>query len=195
MNFRPILSLLLAGALSLPITHARAQEPAAPPVAPVEAPVTETDEPAADSKAAGIVLPETVPKARRVLLKSAVDTLSAQLTMLAKNAGIPLGAPEVLSWGGPDYKPEQAKDVIAKMTEALKADGFDYRQMGKSVPAEGSTTTIFTANNDKKQSMLLGYWVEGEQMLVLVWGALEEPGADAFPGQPAPPAQPKAPAK
>lgn len=196
MKTRSIFSMLCAASalsIALSMPPARAQDPAQPepkPQAPAEPkPETPDDaakyEDAATSSVVGIALPQGAPPPQRVLEKAAVAALSGQLKNLAARANIPLGAPEVLSWSGAQYKRENARDLVAGVTSALKDAGFAYRTLGAPLPAEGSTTTLFTANNDDKKKMLMGYWVEADNMLVLVWAGLQEPDADAFPAQPA----------
>lgn len=196
MNFRSILArLIVAGALTfVAAPSARAEDAPQPkPDTQPEAKPEAKDEAAPTSNVAGIALPEAAPHARRVLDKAAVEGLSAQLKKLAARVNIPLGTPEVLAWSGEEYKRPEAKNLVAGVISALKDAGFAYLPMGEPMPAEGSTTTLFTANNDKTKQMLMGYWVEADNMLVLVWAGLEEPEADAFPGQPAPPAKPAQP--
>lgn len=188
MNLCSILALSLLAFAGAPYAHAQEPAPAKPEAKeeakPEEKPEAEAkEEEASVSRVANIALPQSEPKARRVIEKAAVEGLSGQLKKLARQAGIPLGAPEVLAWSGEGYKREEAKTLVAAMTSALKEAGFAYRAIGGPLPAQGSTTTLFSANKDDKKSMLMGYWVEADNMLVLVWAALENPDAEAFPGQ------------
>ncbi len=182
---------LLAFALSLPLApHAATMAARAEDTAPTETKPAAKAEAAPTSVVAGIVLSG----AKAVTDKDMVSLLSTQLKTMADQAQLPLGAPEAFSWGGKNYKGEQARALIQATTDALKAAGFSYSLMGKPVEAPGSTTTVFTAISDAQKKMLLGYWVQSETMLLLVWAPLEVP-ADPAPQAPPPTVPKDAPAR
>jgi hypothetical protein len=176
-------ALLLAGTLALaPTFAARAEEGDIADIADktekiedetrakAEAEANANSEEAPDSKVAEIALTS----ARRVTDPEAVTQLSAQLKAMGKQARLPLGPPEVLSWTGKDFKREQGRELSAAVVKTLKEKGYVYGLLGAPLPAEGSTTTVFTATNDEQKRMLVGYWVESDFMLLLVWSRIQD---------------------
>lgn len=135
-------------------------------------------EAAATSKLAGIALPQG---AERILDNKTVKESTAPLGALAAGLESPMQvqATEVLGWGGDNYRREQGRRIIAQVQASLQKAGLPTQPVGEPQSAQGNTISFFVAGSAQQQKALVGYWVEGEQLLMLVWGQF---GRTAAPG-------------
>jgi hypothetical protein len=128
-------------------------------------------ETAATSKLAGIALPQG---AERILDARAVAESTAPLGALAAGLDAPMRmqATEVLGWGGggSNYRRENGRRIIAEVQAALQKAGLPAQQVGEPQRAQGNTISFFVAGSARQKRALVGYWLEGDQLLMLVWG-------------------------
>ena len=128
-------------------------------------------ETASTSKLAGIALPQG---AERILDAKAIQESTAPLGALAAglNAPLQVQATEVLGWGGDgsDYRRENGRRIIAQVQAALQKAGLPAQQVGEPQSAQGNTISFFIAGSAQQKKSLVGYWLEGDQVLMLVWG-------------------------
>ena len=126
-------------------------------------------EPAATSKLAGIALPQG---AERVLDSKSIQESTAPLGALAAGLKPPMRmqGTEVLGWGGAGYRRETGRWVIAQVQASLQKAGLPAQAVGEPRDAQGNILSFFVAGSAQQGKALVGYWVEGEQLLMLVWG-------------------------
>jgi hypothetical protein len=137
-------------------------------------------ETAATSKLAGIALPQG---AERILDAKAVQESTAPLGAIAAtlDASMQMQATEVLGWGGSaDYNREKGRKIIAQVQASLQKAGFTAQNVGEPQNTQGNTVAFFVAGSAQQKKALVGYWAEGDQLLMLVWGQFirtDAPGA------------------
>jgi hypothetical protein len=121
------------------------------------------------SKLAGIALPTG---ASRIVDAKTVKESVEPLRTIAANLETPvqLQATEVLAWGGTGYKRESGTKIITTVQAALQAAGFQTIKIGEPQNAQGSIISFFLTGATQKKKALLGYWLESDTLLMLVWG-------------------------
>jgi hypothetical protein len=140
---------------------------------------TAQSETAATSKLASIALPQG---AERILDAKAVEESTAPLGALAAGLEAPMQvqATEVLGWGGSGYRRENGRRIIAQVQASLQKAGLPTQTVGEPQNVQGNTLSFFIAGSAQQRKALVGYWLEGEQLLMLVWGQFtrtDAPGA------------------
>jgi hypothetical protein len=123
----------------------------------------------ATSKLAGIALP---PGAERILDAKTVKESTTPLSTIAAGLNTPtqVQATEVLAWGGAGYKREKSRAIIAQVQTDLQKTGFQTQKVGGPQSAQGNTLSFFVAGSAQQKKALVGYWLENDQLLMLVWG-------------------------
>ncbi|HJQ32485.1 MAG TPA: carboxypeptidase-like regulatory domain-containing protein [Pyrinomonadaceae bacterium] len=126
-------------------------------------------ETAATSRLAGIALPRG---AERITDAKAVEESTAPLGTIAAglDAATQMQATEVLGWGGAGYRRESGRQIIAQVQAALQKAGLQTQAVGEPQNVQGNTLSFFVAGSAQQRKALVGYWLEGEQLLMLVWG-------------------------
>jgi hypothetical protein len=126
-------------------------------------------EAAATSRLVGIALPqgaERVTDARTVReYRAPLDTLTAGLNPPTQVQGT-----EVLGWGGAGYRRENGRRIMAQVEAAMEKAGIPAQRAGEPQSVRGNTLSFFIAGSAQQRKALVGYWLEGEQVLMLVWG-------------------------
>jgi hypothetical protein len=123
------------------------------------------------SKLAGIALPAG---ASRIVDAKTVKQSVEPLRTIAANLETPvqLQATEVLAWGGTGYKRESGTKIITTVQAALQAARFQTIKVGEPQNAQGSIISFFLTGATQQKKALLGYWLESDTLLMLVWGQI-----------------------
>jgi hypothetical protein len=138
-------------------------------------------ETATTSKLAGIALPRG---AERITDANAVAESTAPLGTLAAGLDSPaqVQATEVLGWGGAGYRREGGRKIIAQVQTSLQRAGLQAQAVGEPQNVQGNTLSFFVAGSAQQRKALVGYWLEGDQLLMLVWGQFARAGAPGAAG-------------
>ncbi|MBV9928572.1 MAG: carboxypeptidase regulatory-like domain-containing protein [Acidobacteria bacterium] len=140
---------------------------------------------AATSRLAGIALPRG---AERILDAKTVAESTAPLGTIAAglDSETQVQATEVLGWGGTGYRREDGRRIIAEVQASLKGAGLQTQTVGEPQRAQGNIISFFVAGSARQKKAFVGYWVEGDQLLMLIWGqfarAIAQGGANGAGG-------------
>lgn len=139
------------------------------------------------SKLTGISLP---PKTGRILNAQNIAQFIKPITEMAAQSGGKVAASEVLGWGSGTSR----SDVEEQVSSALKQRGFTYGVLGETTQPETGTLRLFQVSKAQPKSVLLGYWVESNDAVLLVWSRLASTGsASGAPRSPVAPGASSAP--
>lgn len=120
----------------------------------------------------GLVLPA---KSTRALKPEMVATAAAPLRRIAKGGNLSFTAPEVIMWGTAAGYQKGKLTQKNSLKAALAKAGWGYKDVQQKETEQGQMT-IFMAIH-KKEGAVMGYWLTGEELLVLAWGKADRAGA------------------
>lgn len=125
---------------------------------------------ASTSKLTGISLP---PKTGRILSTQNVAQFVKPIHEMAAASRGKVAASEVLGWGrGTDQSAIQEQ-----ITSALQQKGFTYGALGETTQEGTGTLRLFQVSRTQPKTVMLGYWIENSDAVLLVWSRLVTTGS------------------
>lgn len=156
-------------------------------LAAIPAFATEEAELASESRLAGITLPD---ETFRMSDEATVNQLMSPIQEVGKQFKNTIREREVFAWADPA---KRAPKVKAEILGKLKNAGFNASDLGDPVKTEAGALRFFAARKDQPRKVLLGYWVDNKDALILSWASMDKDDPDN-PAEPPAPKEPPAPA-
>jgi hypothetical protein len=121
------------------------------------------------SKLTGVALP---PKTGRILNAQNIAQFVKPINEMASQSSGKITGSEVLGWGSGTHR----SVVEEQLTSALKQKGFTYGLLGETTREETGTLRLFQVSKAQPKTVMLGYWVESNDAVLLVWSRLASTG-------------------
>jgi hypothetical protein len=120
---------------------------------------------ATTSKLTGISLP---PETGRILNAQNVAQFVRPIQEMAAQSRGKVAASEVLGWGsGTDQS-----EIQEQISSALSQKGLTYAALGETTQEGTGTLRLFQVSRTQPKTVILGYWIESSDAVLLVWSRL-----------------------